>query len=115
MARVQHYGIWFASGIEGDRYLVLRDMARTGEIVDLAAHPRFEIQAAGRDAAGKKIASRSYTADFQYTRVSDGRRVVEEVKPANARARSRTNAGWRLRYDAARVQNPDIEFQIVYM
>lgn len=122
MAKIMLYGHLLESGIEADRYLILKDRERAGEITELEPHPVFVIQEVGVDGAGKKINSRIYTADFRYREwVSvEGRGpgscvVVEEVKPANAKARSRTNAGWRLRYDAARAQNPDIEFRIIYM
>jgi hypothetical protein len=61
----------FASKKEGERYLVLKDMAKRGEIEELELQPRFAIEIQGR-----KICT--YVADFQYR--LGGERVVEDVK-----------------------------------
>ena len=61
----------FDSKKEGLRYLVLADMARHGEIEELALQPRFPVEI-----EGKKICT--YVADFQY--LKDGELIVEDVK-----------------------------------
>lgn len=64
-------GFRFDSKKESLRYLVLADMARHGEITELALQPRFPVEI-----AGKKICT--YVSDFQY--LKDGELIVEDVK-----------------------------------
>lgn len=108
------FGVQFASDIEAHRFLELRAMQDAGEITELRPHPVFLTRKAGVDAFGQRVSARRYTSDFEYVRTSDGVRVVEEVKPRAANAPSRRNPAWKLRYDAARLANPDLLFQIVY-
>lgn len=72
--RTQVDGIWFDSGAEGRRYAALKLLERAGEIRGLILQPAFDLHALGGGLVGQ------YRADFAYTRVSDGRRVVEDVK-----------------------------------
>jgi len=100
------FGIVFDSGIERDRYLILRALQDDGAITDLEPHPVFDITPTGQR-------KRRYTADFRY-RDERGCLVVEEVKPRNRNARSWTR-DVRLRMDLARAAYPGHQFRIVEM
>ena len=69
--KVTHDGITFDSQIEGQRYLMLKDLQEKGEIYGLERQPKFEMYVKGTY-IGK------YTADFDY--YDDSGRVVEDVK-----------------------------------
>lgn len=71
-------GLRFDSQAEARRYAELLWLERSGAITDLEAHPRFELQPAFTDNAGKRWAAICYEADFAYT--EDGKRVIEDVK-----------------------------------
>jgi hypothetical protein len=75
----------FDSKAEGRRYLVLKDMARRGEIFDLECQVSFELIPA-QVIAGKKERPVRYVCDFRYTR-KDGLVVVEDVKSAPTKTR----------------------------
>ena len=62
-------GISFASKSEAARYIVLKDMERTGEISGLARQPKYVL------AGGV-----NYFADFEYWHVQNRRIVTEDVK-----------------------------------
>ncbi len=66
-------GIRFASTKEGNHYLVLKDRLRCGEISDLVLQPKFPIVVNG-------IKICTYIADFGYTEVATGDRVICDVK-----------------------------------
>lgn len=100
------FGIVFDSGIERDRYLILRAQLDAGEITALEPHPAFDITPPGQR-------RRRDTADFRY-RDSSGHLVVEEVKPKAKKAWSRRGA-WRLRMDLAASRYPDHQFIVVEM
>lgn len=70
-------GYRFASRAEARRYAELRLMALAGEIADLELHPRFRLVVNGQSIG-------AYVADFAYTDVATGRRVVEDVKGGQA-------------------------------
>ena len=74
-----HDGIKFQSIAEGDRYLVLRDMQKCGEIRGLDCQTEFVIVPAVK-IDGKRKAARKYLADFTYYRTKDDSYVVEDVK-----------------------------------
>lgn len=65
----------FASDKEFSRYLDLLRMEQAGEICNLALQRTFEL-------FPKKdgLAKETYTCDFFYERMADGREVVEDVK-----------------------------------
>lgn len=109
MPRVTLFGITFDSQLESMRYLQLRDMQERGEISGLQVHPRFVISVSPLTKR-----ERRYTADFEYLRLADGARVVEEVKPRRRKARSWTR-DFPLRIDLARTRYPDREFLVVPM
>ncbi len=62
----------FPSQKEGNRYLQLKLLFRTGQIYDLALQPEFEFTI-----DGEKMFS--YFADFGYTE-KDGTEIVEDTK-----------------------------------
>ncbi len=66
--KVEINGIKFDSKKEGERYLVLKDMEKCGEISDLILQPRLPIII-------NDIKVCDYIADFQYT---DNNTVVTE-------------------------------------
>ncbi len=68
--------VTFASKREADRYLVLRDMAKTGEIRALQLQPKFALHVIRPD--GVKVQVGTYTADFQYER--NGAMAYEDAK-----------------------------------
>lgn len=74
----------FDSAAEGKRYADLMLQSQAGVIADLAVHPSYELQPgfSYTDESGKKRRVRPirYEADFAYTDVATGRRVVEDVK-----------------------------------
>lgn len=95
-------GILFASTIEGDRYLELREMQRRGEIRGLKCHPKFVLQEAF-SIRGKRIREITYSADFEFVvcnscwwdgeRLGAGDTVIEEVK-----SKATKTQAWRLRW-----------------
>ena len=64
-------GQWCDSKAEARRYEELLLMQRSGEISDLAIHPRYPLEVNGIDVS-------RYTADFRY--LDHGIVVVEDVK-----------------------------------
>lgn len=72
-------GIRFDSQREALRYLVIKLMLRAGEISDLAMQEEFVI-APECVYKGTKQRARKYRADFSYTVVATGARVVEDCK-----------------------------------
>lgn len=74
----------FDSKAEGQRYLVLKDQERRGEIQGLECQVSFEL-IPEQVIAGHKERPVRYVADFRYTR--DGRQVVEDVKSAPTKTR----------------------------
>ena len=73
-------GIKFDSRREAARYVELLAMQRAGEIYELDCQSAFELIPAQLAPSGRKERRVTYVADFAYYRVSDGRRVVEDVK-----------------------------------
>lgn len=74
----------FDSKAEGQRYMVLKDQERRGEIQDLECQVSYELIPA-QVIAGRKERPVRYVADFRYTH--DGRQVVEDVKSKPTRTR----------------------------
>jgi hypothetical protein len=68
-----YYGIVFQSKTEGDRYLVLLDREKRGEISQLQRQVPFVVIP---KAPGQR--ETKYLADFVY--MQNGKRVVEDVK-----------------------------------
>lgn len=70
-------GITFDSKKEAERYLVLFDMQKHGEIQELNLQPRFLLQPSFKY-NGKTEKSITYVADFSY--IKEDKLVVEDVK-----------------------------------
>lgn len=70
--------IQFDSKMEAERYLLLKDMEKKGEITELELQPKFKLQEGFRY-HGKSERAIFYIADFMY---KDTKRkiVVEDVK-----------------------------------
>lgn len=66
-------GYTFDSRAEGNRYVVLREKLRTGEIMDLEVHPSYRL-----DVNGQKVCR--YEADFSYHDPETYAETVEDVK-----------------------------------
>ena len=73
--KVTYYGQTFDSIKEGQRWLLLRDRQRKGEIRNLRRQVKFELTP-----AAPKVGLRAlcYYADFVYE--EDGKTVIEDVK-----------------------------------
>lgn len=79
--RVQHDGRWFDSVAERNRYIVLKDMERLGEISHLECQPRFNLTASGRPVRYRPSDRQAfYKADFSYFSKARNARIVEDVK-----------------------------------
>jgi len=70
--------IQFDSKMEAERYLILKDMEKKGEIIELKLQPRFKLQEGFRY-QGKSERAIFYIADFMY-KDKKGKIVVEDVK-----------------------------------
>ena len=69
----------FDSKKEFNRFLILQDMEKHGEISDLQRQAKFELIPSQKDGSGKVIERPvNYKADFVYT--ENGKQVVEDVK-----------------------------------
>jgi hypothetical protein len=64
-------GIRFASKAEANRFILLRQLERQGDITDLETQPKFKVAVAGHHIC-------NYLADFRYKQ--DGAEVIEDVK-----------------------------------
>ena len=73
-------GYTFDSAAEARRYSELKLLERNGDILRLAVHPKFEIQAAFVDNTNTRVRRIIYTGDFEYCEEPDARMVVEDVK-----------------------------------
>lgn len=88
--KVSLCGIEFDSKKEGMRWLLLKDMERTGEISNLRRQVPYELLPAiyrdevvhlkTKDKVEKRLVQRAvhYVADFVYTK--DGKEIVEDTK-----------------------------------
>lgn len=72
-------GITFDSKKEAQRYIELKLLESTGEIDELDLQPKFKLMKGFRY-KNKKIRDIDYIADFRYTDVKTGKRIVEDVK-----------------------------------
>ncbi len=76
-------GITFASRREAQRYGVLRMLVKAGKITDLQMQPKFVLAKSVKFAGTARAKpAMVYSADFAYTDVATGIRVVEDVKGA---------------------------------
>jgi hypothetical protein len=97
-------GYTFDSRAEAARYAQLKLAERAGAISDLRVHPVYELQAAFRDAAGRRHRSIRYEADFSYQ--EGGREVVEDTK-------GHATAVFKLKEKMFRFRYPSIDFRVV--
>jgi hypothetical protein len=77
-------GMRFDSKAEGQRYMVLKDQCRRGEISDLECQVSFDLLPE-QIIAGHKERPVRYVADFRYNR--NGKPVVEDVKSGPTKTR----------------------------
>ena len=73
-------GITFASKAEARRYAELKLLVRAGEISDLCMQPRYLLQKAFVDRAGRQIRAIEYVGDFEYRDHKTHCLVCEDVK-----------------------------------
>lgn len=66
--KTEYRGIKFDSIKEKNRYLILKDMERLGQIEDLQLQVRYELQPSYK-IGNKKIRSINYIADFVYYKI----------------------------------------------
>jgi hypothetical protein len=71
--KVEIDGYLFDSQAEARRYQELQLLEKCGDIADLEIHPKFKI------AVNQKLIC-TYSADFRYRMVGDGRHITEDVK-----------------------------------
>jgi hypothetical protein len=100
-----HDGRWFDSKAERNRYEVLREMERRGEIRDLECQPAFELQPAFTTCGGRRIQAIRYKADFAYSEPGNTRRVIEDVKG------HRTGV-FNLKWKMVQYHYPDNEYRL---
>lgn len=79
-------GVKFDSKAEADRYCELKLMERAGLIKIIKLQPKFELQAAYTDKAGKTHRAINYIADFMYLDLENREVIVEDVKGGKATA-----------------------------
>lgn len=74
-------GVVFASKREGNRYCELRLLAKAGLIRDLELQPEFPLEINGEPLRYNESKRQiRYIADFSYTDVKTGQRVVLDAK-----------------------------------
>lgn len=73
-------GVRFDSKREANRYQELRLLVKAGRISELVLQPSFPFVINGEPVKMGNGHTAKYTADFAYTEVATGKRVIEEVK-----------------------------------
>lgn len=96
-------GITFDSAKEANRYLELRIQQQCGAIYALELQPRFVLQKAFVDSAGKRHRRIEYRADFEYSRMGTDVDTVEDVKGYKTPV-------YRMKIKLFRAKYPEIEF-----
>lgn len=81
--KVRHEGKAFDSKHEFERYLVLADMQKRGQIKNLQLQVTFELVPKQKTLDGRTLRSVKYIADFVYEK--DGQQVVEDAKGVKTR------------------------------
>lgn len=99
-------GVRFDSRAESFRFRELKLLEIQGEIKDLKAHPKFELQPAFVDRAGKKQQAIVYEADFSYFDRAVGHTVIEEVKGVETQA-------WRIKKRLFLYKYPEYELRVI--
>ncbi len=103
-----HSGHTHASAKEAKRCNELHLLQMGGAIVGLQAEPRFTFVIEGRELKMGNGQVARYTADFSY--VENGRKVVEEIKPRDAKGISRD---FPMRAALFRHLWPEIELRVL--
>jgi len=98
-------GVTFDSGMEGFRYLELKQLQDCELIQDLDIHPKFELQPGFETPSGEKFRAVTYEADFSY--ICDGRLIVEDVKGYETDV-------FKLKEKLFRYKYPDVEFIVLF-
>lgn len=105
---VWHDGIKFASGVEGDYYLYLKQLEREGEVSDIRCHVPYEIIPAvwGERAVQLKTKTKKvrysiqkathYEPDFVYVDTKTGKEHVVDVKGKTAPLTEGFRLKWKL-------------------
>lgn len=75
----------FDSKREAERYGELKLLAQAGEITGLVLQPSFEVIPKQRRDDGKAERNCVYIADFAYTSMRTGKKVIEDVKGVRTR------------------------------
>jgi hypothetical protein len=96
----------FDSHAEAARYSDLLLLQSGDQIADLRLQPRYVLQDAFRDQAGKRYAAISYVADFAYTEVATQHQVVEDVKGLRT-------AVYLLKAKLFRCKYPQLEYRVL--
>lgn len=85
--KTEYRGIKFDSIKEKNRYLILKDMERLGQIEELQLQVKYELQPSYK-IGNKKIRSINYIADFVYYKIYKRggieirEQIIEDVKPS---------------------------------
>ena len=72
--KVEWQGIKFDSIKERDRYLILKDMERLGQIEDLKLQVKYEL-IPSYEINGRKVRNVSYIADFVYFKIHNKKNI----------------------------------------
>lgn len=111
--RLEKYGrikkqvedIVFDSTLEAEAFMVLRLWYAAGLMRGFGLQPAFVLHEGFRDASGKWHRAVKYIADFSFTRPTDDREVVIDVKGIKTPA-------FRIKEKMFRAKFPDIDLQI---
>lgn len=82
--KVKYNGMVFDSKHEFERYLVLADMQKRGQIKNLQRQVTFELVPNQRTVDGRTLRSVKYIADFVYEQ-KNGMQIVEDAKGVRTR------------------------------
>jgi len=99
-------GYTFDSAAEARRYGALKLLEKSGDILHLKVHPKFELQAAFVDNTGSKVRAIFYEGDFEYVEEPYARMVVEDVKGVET-------AVFKLKSKIFRRQYPEYDFRVI--
>ncbi|HUW15226.1 MAG TPA: DUF1064 domain-containing protein [Anaerolineae bacterium] len=102
--KVKEDGYTFDSKLEHRRYVGLKLVEASGQISQLAVHPRFLLQAAYTARDGEKVLKIEYEGDFSY--YENGERICEDVKghPTDI---------FKVKWKWVRKLYPEIDFRLV--
>jgi len=101
-------GIKFDSIKEKNRYIVLLDKVKCGEISNLELQPKFLLQDKYKY-EGKTVRALSYIGDFRYT-TKNGVSVTEDVKAA----KNFTTEVYKIKKKLLLFKYPDLKFVEIF-